>query len=135
MSYTITTEDGCDGDGAVNLRTGDLAVTVDYGDSRDADGRQSYRWCVTILGPQGGSWSDADLNGPACGADPEPREMLGTLLAFVGAALESRGYRERTGRAGENEGRFPATMLDAIEPYADTLALIQCELEETADAE
>lgn len=29
MSYTITTGDGYDGDGAVNLRTGDLAVAID----------------------------------------------------------------------------------------------------------
>lgn len=137
MAYTIDTEKDCDGDGAANLRIGNLAITVDYADSRDSEGRQSYRWACTVLGPDGGNWTDSDLHGPACGADPMPREMLGTLLNFISAALESRGYRERTGRAGENEDLFPAAMLDACEGFADEMAMARCEIEEaeTSDSE
>ena len=134
MSYTIDTEAGCDGDGAATLRAGNLAITVDYADARTDDGRQSYRWAVTILGPDGGTWTDTDMSGPACGADPMPREMLGTLLAFLSAALESRSYRERTGRAGENEDLFPADMLDACGSYSDTLDAARFEIEEGVDA-
>jgi hypothetical protein len=133
MSYTIDTEAGCDGDGAANLRAGNLAITVDYADTRTPDGRQSYRWAVTILGPDGGSWTDTDLNGPACGADPMPSEMLGTLLSFLSAALESRSYRERTGGGGENEDLFPADMLDACDAYRDTLDTARFELEDAED--
>ena len=130
---TTSTETGCDGDGAATLRAGNLAITVDYADTRTADGRQSYRWAVTILGPDGGAWTDTDLNGPACGADPMPREMLGTLLSFLSAALESRSYRERTGRAGENEDLFPADMLDACEIYGGAFDAVRFELEASED--
>ena len=110
-------------------KIGNLTVTVDYSDRRNEHGAQSYRW--TVAGADGETlWTDADLHGPRMGADPEPREMLGTFLAFLSAALESRSYRQRTGREGENEDLFPPAMLDAFEGYADEVSMARIEIEE-----
>jgi hypothetical protein len=55
---------------------------------------------------------------------------LASLLSFLEAAIESRQYRERTGRGGENEDLFPAHVLDWACGHADEITMLQYELEE-----
>lgn len=81
-------------------------------------GRVYWRWTCEVKGE---TWSAADLGEPAIGIRDDrngrtrEREMLGSFLSFLSAALESREFRRRTEREGENEALFPAAMLDALQ--------------------
>lgn len=70
-------------------------ITIDTVGS-DAKCRTVYRYCVIV---DGKSHEAADLRS-GVGQSPTEREMLGTLLAFLGAAGES--YPN-----GENADLFP----------------------------
>lgn len=79
----------------------------------DREGRDVYRWTCQVSpgGPESamaGEWMEADLRSGWQGVDDD-REMLESYMSFLGAALEGRAYLE-----SENEGLFPADMLDAL---------------------
>jgi hypothetical protein len=46
-------------------------------------------------------------------------------------AAESRQYRERSGRAGENEDLFPAAVVDWAAAESDEISSLAMEIEET----
>lgn len=91
----------------------------------NSSGAAVFEWAVTT--EAGDEWRAANLLGPRMGPEPTEREMLDTLLAFLEAALESRRYREETGRPGENEDLFPAELLDWADQYSDAIAAARWE--------
>jgi hypothetical protein len=115
---------------AYSLRIADGTIEIEYTAQCSRDGRPVYRWTLSL--DSGLTWSDTDLYGPACGREPEEDEMLGTFLSFIGAALESRSYRERTGAGGydpadaTNESLFPADLLDWAESHEAEIAMAGC---------
>lgn len=108
-------------DTSANVKVGSLQFVVDYDDG------DTYRWRLIF---ENREWSDNNLRGPKIGPSPTSREMLGTMLAFLEAALESRSYRLMTGRGGENEDLFPADMLDACEAFSGEISIARIEIEE-----
>ena len=52
------------------------------------------------------------------------------ILSFMGAAAESRQYRERTGMEGENEDLFPPHIVDWIVDNLDEIECLQFDLNE-----
>lgn len=110
------------------VRIADGTVAVEDTAQCNAHGAPRFRWTVVL--DSGPSWAAEDLHGPRCGPEPSEREMLGTLLGFLGAALESRDCRENTGRAGDNEDLFPAELLDWAAEHSDEVGMLACEFEE-----
>ena len=53
------------------------------------------------------------------------------ILGFMDAAAESRQYRERTGRKGENEDLFPPHIVDWIVDNLDEIGNLRWEIEES----
>lgn len=82
--------------------------------------RMAWRWTCTVVTPMVETeWTDNDLSEPACrtagkSEDDNDRDMLRSLLSFLGAAIEGAEYRARTGRESDNEDLFPAEMIDAL---------------------
>ena len=66
---------------------------------------------------------------PGLGA--QPQECFAAILSFMDAAAESRQYRERTGRKGENEDLFPPHIVDWIVDNLDEIGNLRCEIEES----
>ena len=58
------------------------------------------------------------------------QDCFEAILSFMGAAAESRQYRERTGRDGENEDLFPPHIIDWIVTNLDEIEGLQCDLNE-----
>lgn len=110
-----------------SMTIGDLTLTVEDTAQCGRNGGALFQWTITS---PAGIWTAADLCGPAAGPEPEESDMLPTLCSFLSAALESRSYRERTGRAGENEDLFPTECLDACEEHSDEIGLASMDPEE-----
>ena len=55
------------------------------------------------------------------------------ILSFMGAAAESRQYRERTGMDGENEDLFPPHIVDWIIANIDEIDCLQFDLNENVE--
>lgn len=68
--------------------------------------------------------------GPGAGADTE--ECFRAILGFLAAAVDSRKYRERTGRTGENEDLFPAHIVDWAVDHNDEIGYLMYDLEENS---
>ena len=68
--------------------------------------------------------------GPGAGADTQ--ECFHAILDFLYAAVESRKYRERTERTGENEDLFPAHIVDWAVDHNDEIGCLMCDLEENS---
>ena len=66
---------------------------------------------------------------PGLGA--QPQECFAAILSFMDAAAESRQYRERTGRKGENEDLFPPHIVDWIADNVNEIACLRLEIEES----
>lgn len=121
------------------LRSSDgssLRLSVDedgYGEGSNA-GRIRYKWRCEYhadgMPEDDGYWSASDLHGPAGG----PGECdVRTLASFLSAALESRSFRNRTGRQGDNEELFPSDMLDVCEQFSDDIAMLDIDDDEVSD--
>ena len=67
---------------------------------------------------------------PGAGADTQ--ECFHAILDFLAAAVESRQYRERTGRTGENEDLFPAHIVDWAVDHSSEIECLTCDLEENS---
>ena len=66
---------------------------------------------------------------PGCGGGIP--DYFAAILSFMGAAAESRKYRERNGRPGENEDLFPPNIVDWIVDNLDEIVMLHCEIEES----
>ena len=120
------------GDGAT-IRIADGAFRVVDTALVTGDGRPIYEWSLTLDNRQ--QWSATDLSG-GCGREPSEREMLGTLLSFLGAAIESREYRERYPISAESiddssESLFPREMVDWACEHSDDITMASIEIEES----
>lgn len=111
------------------LRFDNGSISVEDTAQSTRDGRPVYRWTIVDTST-GETWTADDLNGPVLGREPSENEMLRTLCGFLSAALESRAYRERTGREGSNEDLFPADCLDWAESHADDISMASMEPED-----
>lgn len=111
---------------AAGIAIGGGYLTIAYSRRAGSEGRTRYRW--EVIFPDNTDVSDDDLQS-GCGGGDLTQGFV-SLLSFVTAAIESREYRERTGRTGENEDLFPASVLDFLAPFDDELTMIQCEIEE-----
>lgn len=97
------------------------------GGPRNAEGRIVYGVFIDL--PDGSEHEITDLRS-GCGGGDIQRGM-GDLLAFLGAAAESYGYRMRTGRQGENEHLFPAKVTEWAYQNSDEISMLQMEIEES----
>ena len=61
------------------------------------------------------------------------QDYFEAILSFMSAAAESRQYRERTGRHGENEDLFPPHIVDWIVDNLDEIECLQCDLTENLE--
>ena len=61
------------------------------------------------------------------------QDSFEAILSFMGAAAESRQYRERTGMEGENEDLFPPHIVDWIVDNLDEIECLQCDLTENLE--
>lgn len=94
--------------------------------SRAASGRDHY--VVWIDLPDGSEHEIADLRSGCQGGSIQ--EGLASLLSFLGAAAESRRYRESTGQQGENKDLFPAAVVDWTCENLDEIDPLSYDLEE-----
>ena len=85
-----------------------------------------FRWSIDFA--DGTEHSGDDLRCGAMGADE--CEMLGTLLARLGAAGESYGYTVRTGRVSDNSDLFPPSIMEWAYVNSDELSMARYALEE-----
>ena len=107
------------------LKIGDTFISLGYG-SRSADNRMVYAVWIDL--PDGTEHAIADLRS-GCGGG-SIQDGLANLLGFLGAAAESRQYRERTGREGENEHLFAPAIVEWASENSDEISMLACELEE-----
>lgn len=98
------------------VRVGDAFLSVEPTSEVERGGKPVWRWFVDLA--DGQSFEGADLAGWG-----DASEMLGALVSFLSACGESLGYRERTGREGENEDLFPAPVARWANENSDELAL------------
>ena len=99
-------------------------VTVEDTAQSSRDGRPVFEWTVRLT--DGREFSAEDLNGPRCGREPSEEEMLKTLFSFLGAAVESREWRERTGGEMDedsNESLFPAPVVEWACSVSDEISM------------
>lgn len=115
-----------------SIQVDDATITVEGTGLCDPKGHPIYEWAIVLDDDR--EWGDSDLAGGR-GKAPTETEMLGTLLAFLTAAMESRDYRIRTGREGENEDLFPADLLDWACERGDEISLAEFELNEGAEVD
>ena len=102
------------------VRIGTTLVSVDhiYG--------HTFRWSIDF--EDGTEHSGGDLRCGAMGADEF--EMLGDLLAHLGAAGESYGYTVRTGRVSDNSDLFSPSIMEWAYVNSDELSMARYALEE-----
>lgn len=97
---------------------------------RNSDGRTVYSCFIDL--PDGAEHEVTDLRSGCGGGDVQ--DGLANLLGFLGAAAESRQYRERTCSTeidpDSNEGLFPVAVVDWASENSDELSMLECELEE-----
>ena len=93
------------------------------------DATLSADGCVFIFDFPDGREHEVDDFHP--GASRDRADWFGSILCFLEAALESRDYRVRTGRPGENEDLFPAWVLDFFDGQGDEIGMLRIEIEES----
>jgi hypothetical protein len=108
---------------------GGATVSLGISGRQSRDGRDIYEVWIDL--PDGTEHAIDDLRSGCQGGSV--REGFGALLTFLGAAAESRQYRERTGRGGENEELFPPAVVAWAAANCDELSMIACELEENPE--
>lgn len=100
---------------------------------RDAESRVVYHWAIDI---PAGSFESEDLRG-GCGNKVDYRKMFGTLLSFLGAAVESLRHRTQNRIPLDDRDRddnlhlFPLPVVEWAAGHADEIAMLGCEIEET----
>lgn len=97
----------------------------------DRDYRQRYSYSIVT-----DAWRyDGDDIRSGCSAPVNVDSAAETLFSFLGACAESREYRERTGRGGENAELFPEHVGSWAEEHSDEIAMLACELSERYETE
>jgi len=91
------------------------------------DGRALYECWIDL--PDGSEHEITDLHSGCQGGSVQ--EGMAALLSFLSAAAESRQYRERNDRPGENEDLFSVAIVDWASENSDELGMLSCELDET----
>ena len=108
-----------------SVTIGNATILLDAVDT-DRDGRTVFGYSIRI-GGLSPTHQARDLKSGCQGGSE--REGLASLLSFLAAAAESRQYRERTGRGGDNEDLFPAEVVDWACQFSDEIAMASIELE------
>ncbi len=111
------------------VRIAGATLSLNLSGRQTSDGRDVYVCWIDL--PDGSEHEITDLRSGCQGGSVQ--EGMGALLSFLSAAAESRQYRERTGRKGENEDLFPAPVVDWAADNSDEISLIASEIEETPD--
>ena len=106
------------------LQIGDGFISLECG-GRSDDNRTIYTVWIDL--PNGTEHEITDLRS-GCGGG-SIQDGLASLLSFLGAAAESRQYRERTGQQGENEDLFEPAIVDWAAENADEIGMLAYELE------
>lgn len=110
------------------VRVGNAWISLDLG-SITRDGRTRYKVWIDL--PDGSEYEIDDLrSGVGRGS---VQDGMASLLGFLSAAAESYDYRQRTGRAGENEDLFALAIVEWASANSDEISLLQLEIEETPD--
>ena len=109
------------------LKIGNAFISLGYG-QRSSDNRTGYQVWIDL--PDSTEHEITDLRSGCGGGGIQ--DGLASLLSFLGAAAESRQYRERTGREGENESLFPPAVVDWASENSDEIGMLAYELEEGA---
>ena len=110
------------------LQIGGAWVSLDLSGLTTSSGRDIYECYIDL--PDGSEHEITDLRSGCQGGSVI--EGFGALLSFLGAAAESRRYRESTGREGENEeDLFPPAIVTWATEHDDEISMLSCEIEET----
>ena len=110
----------------VQIGTPPAWVSVGPG-PRNSEGRTVYGVFIDL--PDGTEHEVTDLRS-GCGGGGIA-DGLASLLSFLGAAVESYAYRQRTGRDGENEHLFPPAVVQWAAENADEIGMLACDIEES----
>lgn len=108
------------------VQVGGAWISLEVSGRTDREGRDIYRAYIDL--PDGTEHEVTDLKS-GCGGGSVQQGMA-ALLSFLGAAAESRQYRESTGRAGENEDLFPVPVVEWASENSDELSMLAIELDE-----
>ena len=111
------------------LQIGDAWISLDLSGRTTSSGRDIYKCYIDL--PDGSEHEITDLRSGCQGGSV--LEGFQALLSFLGAAAESRRYRESTGREGENEDLFPPAIVDWASAHDDEISMLSVELEEGSD--
>ena len=106
------------------LKIGDGFISLGYS-ARSRDNRMVYQVWIDLPDSE---HEVTDLRSGCGGGGIQ--DGLANLLGFLGAAAESRQYRERTGREGENESLFPPAVVDWASENSDDISAFAFDLEE-----
>ena len=106
------------------VRIGNGWVSAEPTDTTDHMGKPVWRYAIDADGLE---YEAEDLAGWG-----NSREMLATLLTFLGAAAEAHDYELRTGRESDNGDLFPARVMEWAHQNIDEIAMAAYELEEGA---
>jgi hypothetical protein len=87
-------------------RFGDSEISIEFA-GETKSGRIRYRYWIDAPGFE---YSACDITSGVGGGSLQ--DGLKALLDFLSAAMESREYRESTGRKCENEDLFPPEVVD-----------------------
>ena len=116
-----------------NVRVGGVQISL-APCGRTADNRPA--WTYMLVSPTF-THSASDLSG-GVGAKHDRREMLVSLLSFLGACGEAYGAASRKHGLSfanisddDNLNLFPLEVAAWAHQYSDELSILQCELEES----
>lgn len=105
-------------------------ISIALPSSRAPSGRLQYIIWIDL--PDGAEHEITDLRSGCGGGGIQ--EGLSAILSFLGAAAESRQYREHTGAReidpDSNEGLFPVAVVDWAAENADEIGMLAGELED-----
>lgn len=110
-----------------SLKVGQAVVSLNLSGRTTREGRDVYECWIDL--PDGSEHEVTELHSGCQGGSVQ--EGFAALLSFLSAAAESRQYRERTGRQGENEDLFPSVIVDWACQYSDEIGMLAIKIEET----
>lgn len=109
------------------LVVGGATISLEIGPTPTRDGRARYIGWIDL--PDGSEHEVTDLASGVGGGTLQ--RGFASLCCFLSAAAESRMYRERSNRKGENEDLFPPAVVEWACSCSDELSMLECDLEET----
>lgn len=104
------------------VRVGNGFLSIEYAGQTD-DGRTRYRYSIDYGDKE---HTAQDLKSGIGGGSLQ--EGMGSLLSFLGAAIESYCH---DGMKGENSDLFPESVLRWASEFSDDISMLQIEIEET----